>query len=250
MNLSIITVGIKTPGNLGAIARLCDNYSCDYLIAVAPECNVADNIAFQRASRGKQYLENIIVVEKLEDAMEYIDLTIGLSSRIGTIGNFSRPAIAIQEVSEEICQLEGKVAIVLGREDFGLTNDEVAQCDMLVHIPTHSNNPVLNISHAAATALYELVRHKQFSSIKQDTHRLMKRSEKEYFLNYLQEILMHSWLVPEKVESTIRVFRTILSRSLVTNRESPALVGTMRTIRRAIVDRHGPNCDCEKEVNI
>ncbi len=246
MELVVIAIGIKTAGNLGALARLCDNFNCKHLIVIKPECDVTDQNAYYRASRGKQYLDNIIVLDKLQEARIYADIIIGLSARIGSSSNFARPAIAIQEIANQLSSSDSIVGIVVGREDKGLSNDEVITCDFLAHIPIPSDNPVLNISHAAVVALYELTRDTNYSSIAK-SHRMMKREEKEYFLHYLEEILKHSWLKPPKIEGTLKVFRTMLSRSLVTDRESPALVGCMRSIHRTITEKHGPHCTCEGE---
>ena len=50
----------------------------------------------------------------------------------------------------------GTVALLLGREDCGLNSGELAICDMLVSIPTSSEYPVMNLSHAATVLFYEL----------------------------------------------------------------------------------------------
>ena len=78
---------------------------------------------------------------------------------------------------------------------------------------------------------------------------MMKRKEREYFLDYLEKIMSHSWLHEEKFQTTLMVWRSILSRSLVTNRESPALVGTMRLIHKSMTKGHPPwdNCDQKGE---
>lgn len=47
------------------------------------------------------------------------------------------------------------VALLLGREDRGLSNDELDLCHGLVHIPTNPDHPSLNLAHAALIVLYE-----------------------------------------------------------------------------------------------
>lgn len=245
---SLITVGTKTSGNLGALARICSNFDLDRLIAVNPQCEI-DEEAYVRSTQGRPYLDNIVVLETIEQAREYADIIIGLSARKGkTKTNFSRPATSIIEIAKDMQGYEGRVALVVGREDHGLTNEEVRACDMLVHIPMYSTNPVLNISHAAVIALWELTRNNEYSSLDEIPFRLIKRKEKEYFLEYLEKILAHSWLHEEKHETTLMVWRSILSRSLVTTRESPALVGTMRLIHKSMTKGHPPWDDCGKQV--
>ena len=49
-----------------------------------------------------------------------------------------------------------KIALIFGREDIGLLQDELARCDILVHVPTSDIYPILNLSHAATIVMYEL----------------------------------------------------------------------------------------------
>jgi len=51
---------------------------------------------------------------------------------------------------------EGAAAIVMGREDRGLTNDELDLCHRIVTIPTEPDYAALNLSHAFAVMAYEL----------------------------------------------------------------------------------------------
>ena len=76
MKLSIIVVGIKHSGNLGALARLCSNYGVSKLIAVAPECDIDDE-AYQRATWGRPYLDNLIIVNNLDETKSHVETLIG-----------------------------------------------------------------------------------------------------------------------------------------------------------------------------
>lgn len=237
--ISVACSGILSAGNLGALARLCDNFNAKHLIACNPRCALTQE-AYHRATHGKKFLDRIKIESSITDIRKYSDLIIGLSSRIGSIDNLSRPAISIQELAESISSKDGSIAILLGSEDHGLDNKEVSQCDLLVHIPLASGNDVLNISHAAAIALWEISK-SSYSSMEEKKVRIMLRKEREYFLGYLKKILEYSWLPEEKYESTLKVFRSIIARSMVTHRESPALVGTMRMINKAFENGPPPN---------
>jgi tRNA/rRNA methyltransferase len=52
----------------------------------------------------------------------------------------------------------GGTALVFGREDAGLTNDEVSRCDAVIEIPTSSESPSVNLAQSVILAAYEISR--------------------------------------------------------------------------------------------
>lgn len=67
--------------------------------------------------------------------------------------------VAIETADNATCifdtQLPQNVAFIVGSESHGLSNDILAQCDMVVYIPVPGPTRSLNVSHAAAVALFE-----------------------------------------------------------------------------------------------
>lgn len=237
----IVVVGLKNSGNLGAIARSCDNFNVDKLILIAPKCKVDDE-AYERATKARRYLDNIIILNNLNEVRKYADILIALSARKGGSRNLSRSSIPIQLIEQQINNVVGNIAFVLGRENFGLTNSEINQCDFISYIPVPGLNPVLNISHATTLVLWEFVRSESVNNA--IPHRLMSNNEKSAFFKYLHTILPHTWINKEKFNGIIRVFSSILGRSLVTQREASALIGTLRGIARSLEENHPPWDDC------
>lgn len=252
MKLSVIAVGIKYAGNLGAIARICGNYGVSELIAVTPECEIDDE-AYQRATWGRPYLDNLIILKNLEDARSHVDSLIGFSARIGGYNSLSRSSISLKDIPDTLSNYSGTIGIVLGREDFGLSNDELDACDFLCHIPLPGENQVLNISHAASIALWELSREKilgkSVNREEEPLHNFISQEKRKAIFNFLDEILPHSWIKEENFDGIRTVFRNVLGRSFVTEREGNAIVGTLRGISQTILDGH-PHWDpCHQEDN-
>jgi TrmH family RNA methyltransferase len=227
LKINVVCVGIKHPGNLGAIARLCDNYGAKHLILVDPDCEIND-VAYERAVKGRKYLDGVIIVDRLEDTRDYVDYLVALSARTGGSKNLTRSPIAIQELPDMVSDKEGRIGFVLGRENFGLHNDEVSQCDILCFIPTPGPNQVFNISHALSVALWELVREWDFEQPVE--HRMMSADEKQAFFNFLEQILDYTRLREEQYYGVIQSFQSILNRAVMTQREANTVIGSFRAI--------------------
>lgn len=236
MSIVIFCVEIMHSGNLGAIARLCDNYDVDKLVLVNPQCDI-NKVAYDRATHGKRFLDNPVLYDTLEAARQEADLLVALSARKGGGQSIARSSIPIQKLTSEIDH-NGTVGFVLGRENSGLTNEEADLCDLLVHIPLPGSNPVFNISHALSVALWEYIRDYDYEN--ESEQRLMTRAEKDAFMQMLDNILQHSWLKQDKYYGTTRVFSMILGRAFVTTREANTLIGTLRAIRRSLEGPHPP----------
>ena len=234
MPFIIICVEIIHSGNLGAIARLCDNYDIDQLILVNPQCDI-NKEAFDRATHGKRFLDEPIIVSTLEEAKSHVDLMVALSARKGGSQSLARSSLAIHQLPSMIDGVS-RTGLVFGRENSGLTNLETDLCDFLVYIPLPGSNAVLNISHAVAVTLWELIREEE----PENGHRLMSRAEKDAFMMMLNAILPHSWIKQNSYYGIQRVYSSILGRSQVTTREANTLIGFLRSILRSLEGPHPP----------
>ncbi|GAF67848.1 unnamed protein product, partial [marine sediment metagenome] len=179
------------------------------------------------------------------EVREYADTLIALSARISGIDSLSRSAIPIQQLPTMVKESHGIIALVLGRENFGLTNDEVHECDILTTIPIPGSNPVLNVSHAITVALWEFFRKVNPGQL--TTHRLMTSDERKAFFTYLNDILKHAWIRKEKHSGINLVFSSVLGRAFINQREANALIGTLRGIHRTLNEIHPPWDDCNAE---
>ena len=155
-NLKVILVEPNGPLNVGSVARLCSNFEVEELRIVSPKCNIFSLEAKKMALKGQKYLDKCKIFDDLENAIFDCDLVIATCGRIDVSKD------SVYESSEEIFNwiLSFKkiknLAIIFGREDRGLTNNELLLANKIFNIPTSKNNPSLNLSHAVSIALYEL----------------------------------------------------------------------------------------------
>ena len=153
-SIKVVLVGTTHPGNIGATARAMKNMGIVNMALVEPK-EFPSDIATYRSKAAKDVLENAEVFDTLKMAVSNCELVIGTSARERKVPwPILNPKDASQEVSRGV--LNNKVAIVFGREDRGLTNDELGLCNLHVHIPTDPAYSSLNLSQAVQIMVYEM----------------------------------------------------------------------------------------------
>ena len=155
-NISFILVGTTHPGNIGAAARAMKNMGIHQMRLVSPK-EFPHEKAFFRAKAATDVLEKAEVHKSLNDAISEAKLVIGTSARNRKV---PWPIVSPREAAEEIVSFsktsESKTAVIFGREDRGLTNEELGLCNLHVHIPSSDEYPSLNLSQAIQIIAYEI----------------------------------------------------------------------------------------------
>jgi TrmH family RNA methyltransferase len=132
------------------------------------------------------------------------------------------PYYAPAEVREMVADIEGTVAILFGRENWGLANREVMRADIICTIPASKAYPILNLSHAVGILCYEL------ASLPRGTYPLAGRVEMEALHQHLGEFLDRIDHPEFKRKNTMILLRRLFGRTRLTTREVSTLHGLMR----------------------
>src|SRR5690606_3012385 len=155
-----IMVQPSHPGNVGAAARAIKTMGFGELCLVAPKTGeiTAQAEAISLASGATDVLEAAIIVPTLAGALKPVTLAFALTARPRFLGP---PACDIRESARLACEhlgevSQGKVAIVLGTERSGLTNQDIGLCHRLCHIPANPEYSSLNVAQALQLAAWEL----------------------------------------------------------------------------------------------
>jgi len=153
-NIRIVLVNTSHPGNTGAAARAMKNMGLSQLILVSLK-QFPYPKAQWRAANAKDILDQVVVVETLAEAISDCGLVIGTSARERRI---PWPLLTPHECGERsVGEAEQHpVAIVFGREDRGLTNEELQQCHFHLHIPSNPEYNALNLGMAVQIICYEI----------------------------------------------------------------------------------------------
>ena len=153
-NIRIVLVHTTHPGNIGGAARAMKNMGLSKLYLVKPKRYPAEE-AVWRASSAADVLENAIITDTLDEAIADCSLVVGTSARDRRI---PWPSVNPHEFAEiAIARPKNdEIALIFGREDRGLTNDELQKCNYHVHIPANPDYSSLNLATAVQVLCYEL----------------------------------------------------------------------------------------------
>ena len=224
--IHIALIESKTPGNVGAIARVMKNFDVSNLILVNPQCNYLDSRSIARSKNAKNILKKSKVVKKFSYLKKF-DYIIGTTAIQGSDYNIPRVALSPEQLADKIKNLKNNIVIVFGEEGNGLTNEEIKLCDIMVSIPSSQKQPTLNISHSVAIIMYELFKTKHQNNIE-----LASRKEKEILLKKVDEIInKFKFSTKEKKETQKIVWKKVLNKSFLTKREIFGLFGLFRKLK-------------------
>ena len=110
-----------------------------------------------RAVHADKILDNAKIFSSFDDCINKIDFLVATSSiESQKDKKHLRNTINLEEFCEKTNKINGKIGIVFGREDYGLFNEEIALCDIMLRIPSSKNYQALNLSHSVGIILYSL----------------------------------------------------------------------------------------------
>ena len=231
----IVLVNTSHPGNIGAAARAMKNMGLADLYLVAPKQYPSPE-ALSRAAGATDLLDNAVVVDTLEEALADCQLVIGTSARERHIPcPLVDPRQAVDLVFEE--QLE--TAFVFGREDRGLTNEELQRCHYHVHIPSVENFSSLNLGAAVQVIAYEL---RMKGLLMADAPVVEPKwdvpaatvEQLDFLLEHLEKVLTETeFLDPKAPRKVMTRFRRLYQRAQLDQQEVGMLRGMLSAVEKS-----------------
>ncbi len=238
-HIRIVLVNTSHPGNVGATARAMKNMGLSQLTLVSPK-EYPSPKAQWRAANAKDVLEGITVVDTLEEAIADCGLVVGTSARERRI---PWPLLTPRECGERSVSeaQQHPVAIVFGREDRGLTNEELQLCHFHVHIPANPEYSALNLGAAVQVICYEM----RLAYLQQDQEGPLhfddwdvppaKHSDLELYYEHLQETLEKlGFLDKDNPRQTVTRLRRLYNRIRLDEMELSILRGILTSTQNYI----------------
>src|SRR3569623_343289 len=153
--LRFILVETSRPGNIGAAARAMKTMGFSELVLVNPR--IADALVHEEAiafaSGAQDILSAARIVGSIEEALEGCNFAAALSARLR---EFSPPVVSPRALAMQLAgSAEVSAALVFGNERFGLPNEAVAKCNVLINIPANPDYSSLNLAQAVQVLAYE-----------------------------------------------------------------------------------------------
>ena len=155
-HVRIVMVNTTLPANIGSALRAMKTMGLCKLVLVSPKTYPHPDID-ALAAGATDLIEQIEIVETLEDAIKDCHIVFGTSARSRTIPwplLDARPAA--QKSMKAVLQEQQEIAVIFGREDRGLTNEELALANFHVTIPVNTEYGVLNVAQAIQIICYEM----------------------------------------------------------------------------------------------
>ncbi len=153
--LRFVLVETSRPGNIGAAARAMKTMGFSDLVLVNPRfpdaASQEEAIAF--ASGAQDVLEHARIVGSIDEALDGCNFAAAVSARLR---EFSPPIVTPRALSAQLAEQAGlQAALLFGNERFGLPNDAVERCNVLINIPANPDYTSLNLAQAVQVLAYE-----------------------------------------------------------------------------------------------
>lgn len=234
-NVRIILIGTSHPGNIGSAARAMKTMGLSNLVLVDPECTVDGKSKALSAGAG-DVLENRQVFATLDEAVADCGLVIGASARPRTL---DWPMLDPREMGEKVC-IEGQkypVALVFGRENSGLTNDELQKCHFHVFIPANPDYSSLNLAMAVQTLSYEIrMAFLAATAYPEQQEEYPLSEELEGMFNHLEQTLTDTrFIVPAHPGLVMTKLRRFFNRARPEVKELRMWRGIFSSIQKSLI---------------
>lgn len=220
---------LRSAENLGSIARVMANFGASKLVLSDPLTHDFRG-AEQLAVGAEDVVRSVAVAQSLDEALSKCVFAVGSTSRAEV------PRVRALTPEEGAALLaehsaRGPVALVLGGEKRGLSNDELARCQAMVVIPTGEAQPSMNVASAAAVLLYACARSQRAAAAEAEQGaplELVQRLEAR-----AKEVLLRAeFLNPQAPDHVLRELMRSLVKGKLTLREAELWLGAFEQLGR------------------
>ncbi|MBY5992813.1 tRNA (cytosine(32)/uridine(32)-2'-O)-methyltransferase TrmJ [Ferrimonas balearica] len=233
-NVRIVLVGTSHPGNIGSAARAMKTMGLSQLVLAEPRVE-PDGQSVALAAGATDVLKHLVVTEDLASAVADCALVIGTSARSRTL---SWPMLDAREAGTKLAQegRQGPVALVFGRENHGLTNEELQMCHYHVCIPANPEYSSLNLAQAVQLLSYETrMAHLAMAEAPAEAQEpYPNQGQLEGFYQHLERTLSHTgFIIQAHPGQVMTKLRRLFNRARPEATELAILRGVLTSVDKA-----------------
>ncbi len=240
MGLEQIRIVLVEPlygGNLGSVCRAMANMGLAELRVVNPSTDMNLEDARKMSCHARHVLEGRRLYEDFSSAIADCVFVVGTS---GLEGLYRQHAVPPRAVVPELLRFSdaGPVAYVFGREDNGLTNEELAMCHRIVQIPSHAATPSLNLAQAVLLCCYEVfVVGGDYEPPVEKSPFADSASRERMFSIWNDLLLDIGFMKEDKADHMMQGIRRVMARGALTRDDVQIMMGVARQMQWAA--KHG-----------
>ncbi|MBZ4418292.1 RNA methyltransferase [Myxococcus sp. RHSTA-1-4] len=234
--LTVVLHQTRSPDNLGAVARVMANFGFSRLILSDP-ATYSFRGAERLAVKGDAVLERMAVARDLPEALTDCVYAVGTTSRTQLKG---RTALTPEEAARRLAEesTRGRVALVFGGEQRGMSDEELARCTDVLVIPTSDVQPSMNLAQSAAVLLY-LCHRQGMEPAQSPGEAAAEPGARLGTLNALaarmREVLLSAeFLNPQAPQHVLHELELTLMRARLTQREAELWLTAFKHLGRAV----------------
>jgi tRNA/rRNA methyltransferase len=224
-NIRIVLVEPISGGNIGSVCRAMNNNDITDLAIVNPRATTDWDDAQKLACNAKAQLDARKEFSTLAEAVAGCTVVAGTSARTGFYRDTAHSPHEFAPIGLESAA-NSKVALVFGREDKGLHNEELALCTHIIQIPSSERYTSLNLSHAVMVCCYELFTASEiFQPAEEKADEANSELRERMFSTWREMMIKTEFTHEQKLEHMMMGLRRIFSRGKLTIPDVKILMG-------------------------
>lgn len=211
--MDVVLIEPRYPGNIGSAARVMRNLGFSDLVLVDPP--EIDEETRKMAKHAMDVVKEARIFDDIGSLPDY-DYLVGTTALTGS----ERDTVPLNEADG----IPEDSAILFGNEGTGLSNDVLDDCDLVLRIPTSSDYPTMNLSHAVAVTLYGM---RDMEAEREAAGRELRSEILDTFINILEKVGVEGGYREE-------AFGKMVDRVPPSRQEATALLASLKDIEKEI----------------
>lgn len=239
LTFTLVLVQPESAGNVGSIARIMKNFNFKNLVVFNPSESKEKILSYNThgfAMHGIDILLGANIIEIENDAdhikefgkfIKQFDLVIATTAKGKRNTNVKRLAIFPEDLIIPTSEKPLNIAILLGKESCGLTNEEISLSDINLRIPTGNEYPTLNLSHAGGIILYEIFKKINVINIGRGERPVLlaDKEDRVVLYSFIEKLLEKVKTKEYKKEKAYDAFKNIFERAIMSKKELFLITG-------------------------